>query len=447
VQPEGTPLFQAAGWIEPRPTPITAGALTEGVVEQLLVVAGQAVEAGVPIARLIDVDAKLALREAKAQLDLRHAELESAEVHLTAARLKADQPVHLEVELADAKSQLAKIESSLAQLPYLVKSAEAREQYARQNLEGKQSTGGATSVRAVQQATSELAIAEAEAAELRQRKTLLEQEAAALRSKVDALSTRLTLLVDESRDVQDATAKQRAALARVDAATVTVEKAQLALDRTIVRAPITGRVLSVVAQPGMRVMGLESVAHQSSSTVATLYDPKMLQVRADVRLEDVPRVETSQRVEIRTASSQETILGTVLTPTSQANIQKNTLEVKVAIDDPPATIRPEMLVTATFMASPRPPSQAVDSLARQRLLIPRQLVHESDGAPFVWIVDTERTASRASVSLGRALAGELVEVLDGLKPTDKIIASGHESLSPGRRVTITGEDQTIGLRN
>src|SRR5262245_57479152 len=35
-QEAGTPLFQAAGWVEPRPTPMFVTALAEGVVEQLL---------------------------------------------------------------------------------------------------------------------------------------------------------------------------------------------------------------------------------------------------------------------------------------------------------------------------------------------------------------------------------------------------------------------------
>src|SRR5260221_7856696 len=37
----GAPLFQAAGWVEPRPTPSVVNALAEGVVEQLLVGEGQ----------------------------------------------------------------------------------------------------------------------------------------------------------------------------------------------------------------------------------------------------------------------------------------------------------------------------------------------------------------------------------------------------------------------
>ena len=38
VRREGTPLFKAAGWIEPRPTPVRVAALAPGVVAKLLVV-------------------------------------------------------------------------------------------------------------------------------------------------------------------------------------------------------------------------------------------------------------------------------------------------------------------------------------------------------------------------------------------------------------------------
>src|SRR6185295_2686703 len=60
IQSEGTPLFQAAGWIEPRPTPIHVTALAEGVVEKLLVVEGQKLKAGEQVALLIQDDARLA---------------------------------------------------------------------------------------------------------------------------------------------------------------------------------------------------------------------------------------------------------------------------------------------------------------------------------------------------------------------------------------------------
>src|SRR5438046_2519026 len=83
----------------PRPTPILVTALAEGVVDKLLVVEGQEVQAGAVVAHLIDVDARLALKAAKADLQLRQAELNGAQAALQAARTNSDKPVHLEAML------------------------------------------------------------------------------------------------------------------------------------------------------------------------------------------------------------------------------------------------------------------------------------------------------------------------------------------------------------
>ena len=54
VAAAGTPLFQAAGWIEPRPTPIQRyRARPKGFIELLLVVEDQAVTKGRPVAESI----------------------------------------------------------------------------------------------------------------------------------------------------------------------------------------------------------------------------------------------------------------------------------------------------------------------------------------------------------------------------------------------------------
>lgn len=87
-----------------------------------------------------------------------------------------------------------------------------------------------------------------------------------------------------------------------------------------VRAPITGRVLALDAQPGRRLMGINAASERDASTVVTLYDPKQLQVRADVRLEDVPQVGFGQPVQISTAALKEPLTGRVLAATSQADI-------------------------------------------------------------------------------------------------------------------------------
>jgi len=88
VQQAGTPLFQAAGWIEPRPTPVLASALVEGIMQELLVVEGERVIVGQPLAKLINTDARLALQQAQAAAVLTMAEVATAQAELRAARLR-----------------------------------------------------------------------------------------------------------------------------------------------------------------------------------------------------------------------------------------------------------------------------------------------------------------------------------------------------------------------
>jgi RND family efflux transporter MFP subunit len=447
VQQEGnTPLFQAAGWVEPRPTPVLVSALAEGVVERLLVVEGQEVKSGDPVARLIEADARLALNAAEADLRLREAELASARATLAGARTWAAQPVHLEAELADAEAMLAKAQTEWANLPYQLRAAEARQRLARLELQSRNAAAGVVSSLAVERAQSDLETATATVEELRTRKLSLGREIEALTRKRDALRKRLELKTEETRTLAEAAANEQAAEARLGQAQVAVETARLRLERMTVRALVRGRVLALVARPGMRVMGLAPASMQDSSTVVTLYDPAMLQVRADVLLEDVPRVRPGQTVRIETpAVASGPMEGEVLYATSQADIQKNTLQVKVAVKSPPPVLKPDMLVQATFLALPNPGAKPSGSNPL-RLVVPRQLVETGPEGSRVWLVDqVAGVARQRPVKLGAGAGNDLVEVVEGLTSGDRLIAAGREGLREGERIAVTGEDTTLGL--
>ncbi|MHB8861915.1 MAG: efflux RND transporter periplasmic adaptor subunit [Pirellulaceae bacterium] len=446
VQQAGTPLFHAAGWVEPRPSPVMVTAMAEGVVEQLQVVAGQEVRAGQPVATLVDADARIAVGDAEAAVQLKEAELTAARATLAAARTQVDHPAHLQAALADAESFLAKVKTELANLPFAIRAAEAQRDYARQNLEGKRSVGEALAGRLLQRAQSDFDVASAALEELQSRGPNLAAEAAALARKSEALRSQLDLKTEETRRLAEAEAGVRSAEARLRQAELADQAAQLRLDRMTVRAPISGRVLAVHAQPGRRVMGLTPASEQDSATVLTLYEPRLLQVRADVRLEDVPRVQTGLPVQIESAVLTEPLAGEVLGATSLADIQKNTLQVKVAIHSPPPVIKPDMLVQVTFLAAEQPGGKSDQSEEPLRLLVPRPLVETSDGGSYVWVADRlSGTARRQAVTLGRAGTDQLVEAVDGLNAMDKLIAGGREGLRHGDRITVTGEDSTLGL--
>jgi len=446
VQQAGTPLFQAAGWVEPRPTPIVVTALAEGVVERLLVVEDQEVAADEPVAYLIDADAKLALEGSEAELALREADLARAQANLTSARMRVEYPVHLEEPLTEAEATLAKAQKELNSLPSLLAAAEARQRFTQIDFEGKTAAKAALPGRDIDRAKSELESATATVQELRTREKQLVAEVAALRSRRDTLKRQLELKIDETGAVAEGEANVKATEALVRRAQNGVNTAKLRLQRMVVRATQDGRVLRLVALPGTKVSGLSPNSRQESGTVVTLYDAKMLQLRTDVPLDQVPRVQVGQPVKIETESVPEGLEGVVLFKTAFTDLQKNTLDVKVAIKNPPADLKPDMLARITFLAAPKPGDRE-EPTEKLRMLVPGPLVEQGEGGGRVWVADQAAGLARArTVKVGQPTGrGDLVEILEGLTDTDKLIVGGREGLEDGERITVTAEDTTQGV--
>ena len=440
VQQAGQPQFQAAGWVEPRPSATVVSSLVEGVVQEMLVVEGQQVDAGQPIARLLDTDAKIRLREAEADLQIRNAALAAAQAKLENAQAALQNPVQLRAALGEAEAALAEVDAQLHALPAAIEAAQTQLRLAQENVKSKQAAGDAVSGERMRQAQSDLATAQKTLQALKVSEPTLQRQKTALQNRRDALADSLELKLELRSRAADAQAALGTAQAQVARAELAIETARLNLQRTTIAAPSAGRILAVLASPGERVSGLHANSEEGPSAVVTMYDPAQLQVRIDVRLEDVSQVQIGQSVVIQTAASPAELTGKVISVTSLADIQKNTLQVKASIDDPPDVIRPEMLAQVTFLAS-LSHDDANDQSQRQRLLIPRELVFGTEDAAHVWVADRATgNAIKRSITLGRAGTNELIEATSGLGPTDKLINSGMESISDGERIHILASD-------
>jgi multidrug efflux pump subunit AcrA (membrane-fusion protein) len=163
-----------------------------------------------------------------------------------------------------------------------------------------------------------------------------------------------------------------------------------------------------------------------------------------VPLEDLPSVAPGQPVRIETAALDGPLNGQVLYSTSVANIQKNTLEVKVAIEEPPSLLKPDMLVQVTFLAKTTGQKESTTA-ERLRLFIPNQLVRRDDQSQYVWVADqTSGAARRQRVKTGALTSDGLAEVIEGLTISSKLIVDGRDGLRDGARIVVTGEDATLG---
>ena len=98
--------IQAPGWVEADPFSTYASALTQGIVESILVLEGDTVKAGQPVATLIRDDAEIDLRRADTEVDRRIGLLQAAQATLDAAQADYENrvSVHRRVAIAEANA-------------------------------------------------------------------------------------------------------------------------------------------------------------------------------------------------------------------------------------------------------------------------------------------------------------------------------------------------------
>ena len=415
------PTIQAAGWIEPSPFAVFATALADGVVEEVLILEGDRVSAGDVLVRLVDADARLALQRARAELARADGSLVRARAALESvidadraravaqARLQAADAaiVAFEAERVAARSALIEVEEELARKRPLVES-------------------GAVAAIEIRRLELRLDAQRATVEALTARRGALDAARAEAEAEWNAARRGRELLIEERAAVALAEADQ--ALARA-----TVETAELALSRTEIRSPIDGVVLERLVAPGMRVA---PDSEDGGRTVA-LFDPARLQVRADVPNADIALVGVGQRAEITIEALPNAIIrGTVDRITARADIAKNTVQAKIILIDPPATLRPDMLCRVRIGGSGASADQGTrpQSSARQRVFAPQDLL---DGSTAI-VADAPREglarAQRRALVLGEERRGGWIEVVEGLRPGEILLPP--RAVTEGTRVKV-----------
>lgn len=441
--PAGGVVVQAPGWVEADPFAHSISALTDGVVREVLVLEGQPVSAGQVVARLIEDDARLARDRADAELAAAEARLESARAALDAARLTFENTIELKRRHALSKAMLDERLADLDRWPSELAAAEAKvveldaEHERLCALRDRQQASEIEAIRAHQQWEAQKALVES----IRGRKPVLEAQVAQMRAEVDAAAESLRLKIGETKALKEAEAELKRAEAELLRARAVAAEAALRLARMEIKCPVDGIVMTRLVQPGSKVM-LQTDNPQSAQIVS-VYDPARLQVRVDVPLADAAQVGAGQRAEVVVNVLPDRVFaGRVTRVMHEADIQKNTLQVKVAIESPSPELKPEMLARVRFFAQA---TEAGDA-TRSALFAPDGLLERTSGSQAVaWVATPPpERAERRLVTLGPAREGTWVEVSEGLRPGDRLIAEPRAGLSPGQRVRVVGEALDVG---
>ena len=375
----GNMLFQASGWIEPDPLPIKATALIDGVVNEVHVLEGQLVKKGETLATLVDDDARLALAAAGENHRTLIAARDSQVASITAARKKLEsvKAVHqaaltLQEDAADQHLRLSKLPKGTVPDSDVIS---ARLRHDRERLQS------------------------------------LAAEALSGEAEADIARLELETKVRE---------------AEIAAAAVKVDQAKLAFERTRIDSPVDGRVLRLTATPGQKKM--LSMDDIESSTVAILYQPDKLQVRVDVPLADAAALSVGQPAKIRCSLLPDRVFtGEVTRITGEADVQRNTLQAKVRINDPIDSLRPEMLCRVEFFGNSTASGTVAGSLA---VWMPENALTGG----VVWVCDPEsKRVTKREVQTAAETRDGYIRITGGLRSGEQVVLS-PQGLRDGQRV-------------
>jgi HlyD family secretion protein len=232
----------APGLVEPTAEEREVAAQTMGVIKEMRVEENDEVPAGQIIAVIDNAEQIARLASAKAELALRQAELERL---VNGARDEEKREAHAALTQAEAGLDLARREYDRRQP--LVKS-------------------GVAPKAALDKAVSELN---------------------AEKARVDVMTEKLAVIEAGARKEDVAAAQARVSLAEAN-----VALADALLEKTYIRAPVSGAILR-----RMRLAG-EAVSSTPPTPVAIVGNTHGLQVRAEVDETDAARIVEGQRVEI-----------------------------------------------------------------------------------------------------------------------------------------------------
>jgi HlyD family secretion protein len=365
----------ASGYVIPRRR-VEVSSKISGRVEELLVDRGDVVATGQILARLDDRETRAQLQQARAGREAAAARLDEA---LAGSRPQEIERAQAALEQAEANLNTAKINLDRAM---------------RLNERGVLPRQGLDDARNA-------------------------HDTAAAQVTVARKNLELAKLGPRAEQIQLA----RAQLAEAEAS---IAWLQTQLENTIIRAPVAGTVLERLIEKGEMVTTGYVSGRGAKSALVSIADLNDLEVELDINESDIPRVRPGQECSVVPESyPDKKYRATVREIAPEANRQKATIQVKVAIRNPDQYLRPETNAKVNFLNDPN----AARPGQEQGVRVPKTAIV---AGPALFVVQDGK-AIRRVIALG-AERGASVEVLSGLAGGETIIVGGLAGLAEGMRV-------------
>lgn len=210
---------------------------------------------------------------------------------------------------------------------------------------------------------------------------------------------------------------------RVQSQQAVVAQTQERLSYATLNAPLSGKVLNRLVEPGDFV--------QSGQAVLDLGDLSAINVTVQISELDLGQIRLGQPVQVRLdAFPNETIRGQLTRIAPGADATSRLIPIEVTIPNPESRIGSGLLARVRFEDASAP-----------RVVVPESALQltAAPAAPTLFIVqqaDTAPTVLARSVQIGNTANGQ-VEILSGLNPGEVFVLSSAEPLEDGQAVRLS----------
>lgn len=226
-----------------------------------------------------------------------------------------------------------------------------------------------------------------------------------------------------------AKASVAAAESAINAYKAALHFARISYRYTFIRAPFDAVVLTKNADVGDIVAPLGAAA-TARAAVVTIADMDSLLVEADVSESNLQKVKTGQPCEIQLDALPETrFRGIVHMIVPTADRSKASVMVKVKFVDKDDRILPEMSAKVAFLEKP-----VTEEEQKPKTALNGNAILMLDNTRFVFLI-AENYAYKTPLTTGIEI-GNMIEVLDGVKPGDKVVMNPPKKLRDGMRIKV-----------
>jgi membrane fusion protein (multidrug efflux system) len=241
--------------------------------------------------------------------------------------------------------------------------------------------------------------------------------------------------VSQSRR-DEAVSAYEVAEASYQAAVSALRMAELDLEYTDVRAPISGLTSREVLSEGSLVS-----TEQSSSLLTKIVQVDPLYVEFSVPEAEAAMIRASLApanqasppiVRLLLESGKEYPEPAKVTFVDNAvDVNSGTVRVRAVLSNPEAQLIPGQFIRA----------RVEGLMLSNAVVVPRKAIMSSAQGQFIWVVNGEQKVEYRPVQLGRSMGNNIV-VTEGLAPGDRYIVEGVLKVQPGIQVSAVSLDAT-----